>query len=172
MKHALALGSLVLLLTLSACASTPTAGVSQHATPEEVIVKVRQAARLLADQGDAALATFRDPDSRFSWKDTYVFVVDCEADRVLANPAFPDRVGGDIKIHTDYAGNPYGVRLCETASRPGGGWIEYVWLRPGDTEPLRKVSFVMSVPGRSYQVGAGVYDDELSLAELEQLLDE
>ena len=88
---------------------------------------------------------------------------------MLSNPRFPEREGGDIKQHADYAGRPYGQRLCDVAARPGGGWIEYTWLRPGTETPSRKVSFVLSAGDGAYQVGAGVYDDTLALAELERL---
>lgn len=128
-----------------------------RATREEVFMKVHLAMRLLRDKGLESLSEIRDPNGSFVWKDTYVFVVDCDADRVIANPAFPERVGGDIRKHTDYAGFRYGDTLCETAGQPGGGWIDYVWLRPGSDEPEPKSSFVMSVPGTSLQVGAGVY---------------
>ena len=50
-----------------------------------------RAAALLDSQGDAALDVPRDPSSRFTRKDTYVFVVDCKADRVLSNPRIHDR---------------------------------------------------------------------------------
>ena len=71
-------------------------------------------------------------------------------------------VGGDIKKHTDYAGQPYGATLCNKAAH-GGGWVEYVWLAPGGSTPRRKLSYVRAVAGTPYQVGAGVYDDNTSL---------
>ena len=138
----------------------------QNAQPGEVAAKVRRAAALLAERGPAGLDIVRNRASEFSWKDTYVFVVNCGADEVLANPAFPERQGGDIKQHTDYNGKQYGLELCETAQRPGGGWVEYVWLKPGGKTPLRKFSFVMSVEGQPYQVGAGIYDQTLTLEEV------
>jgi len=153
------------------CAAEPPAlasGIAAYlqAQPGEVTAKVRKAAALLAKQGPAGLEIIRNRASEFSWKDSYVFVVNCEADEVLANPAFPERQGGDIKQHTDYNGKQYGLELCETAQRPHGGWVEYVWLKPGGEVPLRKFSFVMSVEGRPYQVGAGVYDQTLTLEEV------
>jgi cytochrome c len=134
-------------------------------------VKVRKAAALLAEQGAAGLAALRDSTSEFTWKDTYVFVVDCDADEVLANPAFPVRQGGDIKQHTDYNGMRYGLALCETAKRPRGGWVEYAWPRPGGGEPSRKISYVVSVDGLPYQLGAGIYDETITIEELERLTD-
>ena len=138
---------------------------TNNATAEEVVVKVRKAAEHLSRYGKDGLKKLRDKDSEFSWKDTYVFVVNCDADEVMANPAFPERVGGDIKKHTDYDGKQYGIELCQSASLEGT-WIEYVWLKPGGDQPLRKISYVMSVEGQPYQVGAGIYDDDVTLEEL------
>jgi len=155
--------------TLFAFGATQTAADDKSAGPDEVVSKVHKAAALLAADGDAGLAVIRDNTSEFTWKDTYIFVVNCSADEVMANPAFPSRQGGDIKQHTDYDGKQYGLELCATAERPGGGWLEYVWPRPGGGEPSRKISFVMSVDGLPYQVGAGIYDETVSFEELTQL---
>ena len=143
-----------------------------QAEPAEIISKVREAAALLARQGEAALAVLRDSTSAFTWKDTYVFVVNCEADEVLSNPAFPERQGGDIKQHTDYNGKRYGPILCETAQRPGGGWVEYVWPRRGGGEPSRKISYVVSVEGRPYQLGAGIYNETIPIEALMRLTED
>lgn len=156
----------VLLLTTTPVAASD----AERAGADEVVAKVRQAAALIEKEGDAAFITLKDPTSDYVWKDTYVFVVNCDADRVMANPAFPERVGGDIKQHADYSGKPYGLELCRTAAKAGGGWIEYFWLVPGGDTPKRKVSFVMSVPGAPYQVGAGIYDATVSVADLNRKL--
>jgi signal transduction histidine kinase len=145
-------------------------GQEDHAGPREVVGKVQKAAALLAAEGEAGLDILRDSTSEYMWKDTYVFAVNCDADEVLANPAFPDRVGGDIKQHTDYNGKQYGLELCEMAKTPGGAWIEYVWPRPGGGEPMRKISYVVSVDGRPYQVGAGIYDEAMTLDHLQKLV--
>lgn len=161
----------VLLVTaLLAAASMQAGSAHEAASAEEVIDKVRQAASLIESYGDAALDMIAARPEEFRWKDTYIFVVDCNADRVMVNLAFPDRVGGDIKQHTDYAGHQYGRELCAKAA-VGGGWIEYVWLRPGEDTPMRKISFVISVDDNRYQVGAGIYDDTMSLAELEEFVE-
>jgi len=159
MRRSLAALSLMLNLGFSAASENPESGT---ATADEVVAKVERAVALIRRDEDAGLDAIADPLGEFVWKDTYVFVVDCEADRVIANPAFPERVGGDIKQHTDYAGYRYGLALCETAGRPSGGWVEYVWLRPGTNTPTRKSSYVRSVPGTNYQLGAGIYGEKQS----------
>ncbi len=154
-----------------ASVSCGTNHTRNEATPLEVVEKVRRAAKLLAEQGPAGLRILRNNTSIFTWKDTYVFVVDCNADLVLANPAFPEREGGDIKQHTDYNGKQYGFDLCETAGKPGGGWVEYMWLKPGGDKPMRKISYVMSVEDHPWQLGAGIYNESVSLEELEEILE-
>ncbi len=166
MKRLLITTTTLLLVSCSAPCGWPDA---DQATPREVVLKVRRAAALLADHGAIVFEVLRDNNSEFSWKDTYVFVVDCNADLVMANPAFPQRQGGDIKQHTDYRGKQYGLELCETARQPGGGWVEYIWPRPGGGDPSRKISYVVSVDGHPYQVGAGIYNETVSIAELNRI---
>ena len=79
--------------------------------------------------------------------------------------SFMQRLGRAAIRRGAHPSSVYGFELCEVAKRAGGGWVGYVWPRPGSAEPARKVSYVLSVPGRSYQVGAGGYDDDLTLAE-------
>ncbi len=163
-------GLLVLcLLTLLSCKQKGTD--TEHATPSEVVAKVRKAAQLLETNGLSGLSQLRDATSEYSWKDTYVFSFNCDEDRVLANPAFPDKVGGDIKQHTDYNGFQYGQEMCAGKNNPNGIWVEYVWPRPGSEEPLRKISYVMTVKGLGIQVGAGIYDDSVTMAELNALIE-
>lgn len=151
--------SLILIVSAVVLPGLALASKTTHQTAQadEVVTKVNQAVQLLVEQGDSALSELSDPEGRFVWKDTYVFVVNCEADLVVANPMFPERVGGDIKQHTDYAGYAYGEELCRKAELPDGGWFDYVWLIPGKESPQRKRSFVRSVPDQPYEVGAGIY---------------
>lgn len=153
-------------------AFTAYALADETASPKEVIAKVREAAELLGTLGESGIPQIQDPNGRFRWKDSYVFVVDCASDRVMANSAFPARVGGDIKQHLDYAGKPYGAELCRASKQqPSGVWVEYVWPRGGRLVPERKVSFVVDVSNREFQVGAGIYGAQYRKAELAQFID-
>ena len=158
-----------LIAGMLSCGNPEALAQNEQAAPLEVISKVRKAAALLKSQGPAGLEVIRDRTSEFTWKDTYIFVVNCDADVVMANSAFPKRQGGDIKQHTDYDGKQYGRELCATAKQPGGGWVEYVWPKPGTDKPSRKISYVISVEGLPYQVGAGIYNETITLEELNRL---
>lgn len=102
-------------------------------TPQSVIENVHKAAQLLKEKGSEALAVLADPKSEFNDRDAYLFIIDVEKSLVVSNPRFPERNGGNIRKHLDWAGKYYGVELCEVAMR-GGGWIEFVWPKPGTEE--------------------------------------
>ena len=160
------------LLPVALLAATFTTGaVAQQngATPEEVVQKVNQAAQQLAQEGEAGLDAFRTTGSEYVWKDSYVVVQDCEAGTAVAHPISPELEGRDITTLTDETGKAFAQELCEAAQRPQGGWVEYMWPKPGEQEPSRKVSYAKAVAGTPYVVLAGVYDEDATVEELQQI---
>jgi len=149
------------------------------ATPEEVVVKVKAAAAYLAKEGEAGLAAFNKADSEFVWKDTYVFVYDCADDVIAAHPVAESR-GVSISALRGGDGEAFGIALCAAAEKPGGSWTEYWWRRPvGETkdgdlayggEPVRKISYMLSVDGTPYEVGAGIFDETTTLEALNAMI--
>jgi len=164
---------------LSACWQA-VAIAGDAATPQEVITKVREAAAYLEKNGAGGLKTFDTIDSPYVWKDTYVFVFNCEAG--LADVATPFATAKEQKVATDKdaTGRIIGPGLCKAAERPGGSWFEYMWWRPVKIEgapqmthgqkTLRKVSYMLQVEGQPFQVGAGIYNDTATVAELDAML--
>jgi signal transduction histidine kinase len=50
------------------------------------------------------------------------------------------------------------MALCAAATKgPHGGWMEYMWTKPGAEGNFRKVSYVLTAG--DYAVSAGVYDE-------------
>ncbi len=141
------------------CAMGLSAGAwaTDAATADEVVGKVKEAAAAVTTGGDAALADFNDPKGKWAWKDTYVFVMDCKTGVMAAHPS--EKVKGmklaDLKGKD---GKDVGMPLCAAAAKgPKGGWVEYMWIKPGAEGNFRKVSY--AVPAGHYAVGAGVYDE-------------
>jgi signal transduction histidine kinase len=160
---------LVAGLALMAMTMAP-AQAAEQATPQEVVEKVRAAAELLARDGEAGLAQFQGLDSAWVWKDSYVYVSSCETGRLLAHPTQPARQGQPIADGPTYGGVTAAEReqgQCAAAAKEGGGWYAYPFPKPGSDAPSRKVSYLMTVPGRPMIVGAGVYDETSTEAELE-----
>ena len=173
---------LTIALTLTAVLAwpAPQATAEEAATPQDVIAKVKEAAADLAKTGKSGLKTFDSAESPYVWKDTYVFVYDCAAGIAdLAHPV-PATKPKKIAADKDATGRVIGPELCEAAARPGGGWVEYMWWKPVKAEDAkqlvyakktsRKVSYMLSVEGQPYQVGAGVYNDTATVEDLNALL--
>ena len=145
------------LAALCAMGLSAGAWATDAATADEVVAKVKDSAAAVTAGGDAALADFNDPKGKWAWKDTYVFVMDCKAGTMTAHPN--EKVKGtklaDLKAKD---GKDLGPALCAAAAKgPNGGWVEYMWTKPGAEGNFRKVSYVL--PAGAYAVAAGVYDE-------------
>lgn len=165
-----ALALLVLMYAGLACAAPPV--TEESATPEEVITKVWSAAKFLQDKGASGFASFNSKDSAWVWKDSYVFAFDCRLDRMVAHPMRPDLVGRPIMQITDNNGKFIFKDLCKVATQSRGGWVEYVWTRPGAGRVSRKLTYVLPADisfSTGIRVAAGVYDEKLTLVELGKL---
>lgn len=149
------------------------------ATPEEIISKVRAAAVYLSKERENGLENFNRASSDYVWKDSYVFVYNCDGDVTAAHPVAASR-GGSISDLRGGDGKAFGVELCRAAETPNGSWVEYQWPRPTKEretddlayigKPTRKVSYMLTVDGTPYQVGAGMFDETTSLDYLNALL--
>jgi cytochrome c len=173
---------LTIALTLTAVLAwtVPQTAAEEAATPQDVIAKVKEAAAYLAKNGKSGLKAFDSADSPFVWKGSYVFVYDCAAG--IADIAHPVPATRNKKLDADKdaTGKVVGPELCQAAARPGGGWVEYMWWKPVEVEGdknltyakkiSRKVSYMLSVKGQPYEVGAGVYNDTATVKDLDALL--
>lgn len=141
------------------------------ATPEEIYEGVLKGVEVLQTLGEEGLPAFNDTKGEFAWKDTYVQVYNCEAQQIVGhiNPALLEWTTEKFAGIKDKKGNPITKLICDAAKNPNGGWVEYWWPKAGETEASRKITFAIQVPGQPYQVSAGIYDDSMSLKELESL---
>jgi len=142
--------------------------------PDEAITKVWSAAKFLQDKGVSGFASLNSKDGPWVWKDSYVFAFDCRLDRMVAHPMRPDLVGLPIMQITDNNGKYIFKELCKAGELPRGGWVEYVWTRPGAGRVSRKLSYTVKADiafSTGIQVSAGVYDDKLATVELSKLTD-
>src|SRR5689334_7275300 len=90
-----------------ACVGTPSAQ-QDHATPQEVVQKVRQAAQAIGKQGEAGLATYGSKNDTSVWKDSYVFILNCQkgSSVVAANPVRPELKGKPLAQVVTYGPKP------------------------------------------------------------------
>jgi cytochrome c len=164
---ALALGCVLV------CVGTARAE-QDRATPQEVIQRVQEAVQDLAKSGEAGLATFSSKNATSVWKDSYIFVLSCEAGTAvgIANPLRPEPMGTPMaKILTfgPKSGEQIAADFCAAGRQPHGGWVEYNFPKPGETQATRKVSYLLAVEGTPYIVGAGLYDEKAQIEDLDRL---
>lgn len=118
---------------------------------------VEQGAAMFKDKGnDAALKAIDDPKGPFLKGDLYIFAVSMD-NKVLAHPMSKQLVGKDVGDMKDKKGNAFFGKFKEVAEKPGSGWVEYWWPKPGSEEPMAKNTFIMRIPGQNVYIGAGYY---------------
>ncbi len=129
-----------------------------QATKQEVVAKCEAAAELIQKKGlAAATQAISDKEGPFVWKDTYVFLMDLDG-KMLAHPIKPELTQRDDLLQVnDTAGKPLFMEFIQVAGNRGKGWVDYMWPKPGEDNPVAKSSYIYRVAGTPYFVGAGIY---------------
>lgn len=145
--------SMVLMVTALAATSW-----AENATKEECIAQCKKAAEFIQKNGiDSGIKAIGDKQGPFVWKDTYVFLMDMDANMV-AHPMEPALTQqGPMMKTADKAGKQYIAEFVKIANSPGDGWVSYVYHKKGSDKLANKSSYIYRVPGTQYFVGAGVY---------------
>jgi cytochrome c len=149
------------LLSAGIILVAPAIPVSQEPQSEEAkktIALVDQAAALLESKGTGAFAEFRKKDSQWLNGHTYIFVLDMKGIDVF-HPVHPDLQGKSIIDMKDANGKAFIQEMVEIAKTKGSGWVEYIWPKPGETEPSKKMTYIKKVKtgNDTFIVGAGYY---------------
>jgi hypothetical protein len=145
-----------------------------HATPQEVVEHVQQAAQDIAKSGKAGLATYNSKNDTSVWKDGYVFVVNCESGTAVtvAHPVRPENVGKPQAQIVTFGPRPseqIAADFCTQEKKPHGGWVEFNYPKAGGTQPERKVTYFLAAQGTPYVAAAGVYDATVKIEDLEKI---
>lgn len=126
-----------------------------------VVDEVNAAAALLEEKGRAGFETLRDPQSRYVFRDTYVFVNSPDGVE-LVNPGFPELEGRNLIGLEDAEGKPMVKDYIRLALKQDSGWTSYLWPQPDRSLlPIRKFTYVKKVvlpDGETVIVGAGLYE--------------
>lgn len=112
------------------------------ATPQDVYDLVLKAYEVVKALGEESFPAFNDPKGEFVYKDTYAYVQRCPHEMV-AHPFALEKLKG-VDLDKSFEFNS---RLCKAGEQPGGGWEEYNWPKPGETDPSRKVAYGIQVEG-------------------------
>jgi signal transduction histidine kinase len=168
---ALAVVSLALLCSFRGNAQTVATNSNQvyeHKETRDLVALVNDASELVRTKGDAAFANFRISGSRWRQGETYIFVLDPKGNMLVhPDPAMEGKNELDLK---DINGKPIIRGLIAAATslpNKSEGWYHYEWPVPGEILPRWKSTYVRLVTapsGQSYLVGAGMYNDRMERA--------
>ncbi len=127
---------------------------------KQIEAMVEKAAALVESRGRAGFAEFRKRNSEWWFDNTYLFAYDQNLN-VLLNPAFPKREGTNPRGEKDANGKAFHDEFLRVVQSKGSGWVDYMFPKPGRTEPSRKWSYVkgVNIEGTPGIIGAGFYPE-------------
>jgi signal transduction histidine kinase len=96
-----------------------------------------------------------DPISFYSDSSGYFYVYDFNCVNI-AHARQKDLQGKNLYNYTDTRGK-YVIRELAAQAQKGGGYVEYYWIKPGDTGEKSKLGYVELIPHTEYFIGSGVY---------------
>lgn len=137
-----------LLVAIALLAST-SAYAAEFGTADEAKAMLDKAVKELKKDKAAALQKFSKGDGGFKDRDLYPFCGG--ADGMFT--AHPSLVGKSLRELKDKSGKPLGEEIYKTAQEGKVSQVEYMWPRPGQTDPVQKVSFVTKVGDQVCAVG-------------------
>ena len=121
--------------------------------------RVDQAVALLQAKGeDAAFSDFRDSSSPFFFLNAYIFVLDIKG-RALVDPAYPTLVSRNLHDFQDEVGRYVVREMIQKLETSDEAWVQYMWPKPGDTLPSRKIAYVrkVRVDDQTLMVGCDIF---------------
>ena len=78
---------------------------------------------------------------------------------MLMHPISTKLEGQDLSGNKDPTGKFLFVEFVNTVKKSGAGFVSYMWPKPGNTDPVPKVSFVKGFAPWGWIIGSGVYVD-------------
>ena len=164
MKRLLLVALMVLVSLVGMAMVNPV--IAQQSAPtsekaKQIEALVNKAAALIESKGKAAFPELRKKDSRWFSGDTYLFVYDLKSN-VLLNAAFPAREGTNNTGQKDANGKLFHHDFIQMAkSSKGSGWVDYMFPKPGQTQPSQKWAYVrgFNLGGVPSLVASGFYPE-------------
>ncbi len=93
------------------------------------------------------------------------------APNMIMHPFSKDLEGKNLSNIKDPNGLALFSEMALVAKNKGEGHIDYVWSKPGVSQPVDKVSFVKLVPEWNWVIGSGIYLDDIQNEFYSMLMD-
>ena len=93
----------------------------------------------------------------------YFWINDMQPKMVM-HPIKPELDGQDVSGITSPTGQLIFMDFVKQIQTGGDGLVPYLWPKPGETEPVQKVSYVKGFQPWGWVIGSGVYVDTVNAA--------
>ena len=93
-------------------------------------------------------------------KEEYFFISNLNSGLIL-HPIKPELQGKDLSETKDPDGKRIFFEFSRVAKESGSGFVDYKWPKPGKSEPVGKVSYVLNFAPWGWVVGSGIYIDDV-----------
>ncbi len=141
--------TLAMCLVAFALLAKGSAWAADFGTADEAKAMLEKAVKELKADKAAALQKFTKGEGGFKDRDLYPF---CGGPDGMFT-AHPTLVGKSLRDLKDKTGKPLGEEIYKTAQEGKISQVSYMWPRPGQTDPVQKVSFVTKVGDQVCAVG-------------------
>ena len=105
-----------------------------------------------------SIRTYIDSIRFYEDKSGYFYVYNYQCINI-AHATQKDLLLKDLYNYQDSRGK-YVIRELSAAASRGGGFVEYYWIKPGETGEKLKIGYVEPIPGTNFFIGTGVYVPE------------
>ena len=107
-------------------------------------------------------------DISFDNGEGYIFVNTTKGVPVV-NRNRPDLIGENFYNVVDKNGVKFVQEMIQMSKNINGGFLTYLWDKPGLKKPVQKMSYVIGIADWGWIVGTGVYLDTIELETAQQL---
>jgi len=95
--------------------------------------------------------------------DGYYSINDSQA-VMLMHPIKPQLIGKNLSDFTDPAGNHLFLDIVKASKLEHGGFIHYLWSKPGSEQPVSKLSYGLRFAPWDWDIVTGMYMDDVNAA--------
>lgn len=81
--------------------------------------------------------------------------------KMIMHPMQPKLEGQDLSQIKDPTGKALFNEMVAVARRDGAGAVDYMWAKPGEADPVPKISYVQLFQPWGWIIGSGIYVDDV-----------
>jgi methyl-accepting chemotaxis protein len=96
-------------------------------------------------------------------RDGYISINDSRP-FIVMHPIKPAMNGQDVSTFADPQGTKLFVEIVKAGNQPGGGFVNYLWPKPGNEQPVAKLSYSQRFAPWDWYLVTGMYMDDVQSA--------